>query len=184
MMAAADPGPSWTLAGSLTGIVQNKSVLLQPALTFDRGPLHLETRYNSEDRDTFSLFAGWNLEWVKLQLTPMLGALAGRTKGIAPEIDLTLTWGQFKLSGGAEYIFDFSDTAEDYFSAWSGLTMSPLAWLQFGLALQRTRVIRSPREVQLGPQLGISFWKMSATFSLYNPGFQGEYASLGLEVTF
>jgi len=57
MMAAADPGPSWTLAGSLTGIVQNKSVLLQPALTFDRGPLHLETRYNSDDRDTFSLFA-------------------------------------------------------------------------------------------------------------------------------
>jgi len=77
-------------------------VLLQPALTFDRGPLHLESRYNSEDRDTFSLFLGWNLGWgqdLKLQLTTMLGALADRTKGIAPEFDLTLIWGQFKLSG-------------------------------------------------------------------------------------
>jgi hypothetical protein len=129
----APPGPAWTLAGSLTAIVQNKSVLLQPALTFDRGPLHLESRYNSEDRDTFSLFLGWNL---------------------------------------------------DYFSAWSGLTMSPLVWLQFGLALQRSRVIRTSREVQLGPQLGIAFWKMAATFSLYNPGFQGQYASLALAVTF
>ena len=167
--------------------MQNKSVLLQPALTFDRGPLHLESRYNSEDRDTFSLFLGWNLDWgqdLKLQLTPMLGALAGLTKGIAPEIDLTLTWGQFKLSGGAEFLIDFSDTAQDYFSAWSGLTMSPLVWLQFGLALQRTRVIRTPREVQLGPQLGIAFWKMAATFSLYNPGFPGQYVSLGLAATF
>jgi hypothetical protein len=88
------------------------------------------------------------------------------------------------FSGGAEFIIDFSDTAEDYFSAWSGLTMSPLVWPQFGLALQRSRVIRTPREVQLGPQLGISFWKMAATFSLYNPGFQGQYASLALAVTF
>src|SRR5882672_11784613 len=125
--SVAPPSRAWTLAGSLTAIVQNKSVLLQPALTFDRGPLHLESRYNSEDRDTFSLFLGWNLDWgqdLKLQLTPMLGALAGLTKGIAPEIDLTLTWGQFKLSGGAEFLIDFSDTAQDYFSAWSGLTMS------------------------------------------------------------
>jgi hypothetical protein len=46
------------------------------------------------------------------------------------------------FSGGAEFIIDFSDTAEDYFSAWSG------------------------------------------SFSLYNPGFQGQYASLALAVTF
>ena len=61
--------------------------------------------------------------------------------------------------------------------------MSPLAGLQFGLALQRSRVIRSPRDVQLGPQVGISSWKMGVTFSLYNPGFQGQYASLALAVT-
>jgi hypothetical protein len=67
------------------------------------------------------------------------------------------------FSGGAEFIIDFSDTAEDYFSAWSGLTMSPLAGLQFGLALQRSRVIRSPRDVQLGPQVGISFWASRAS---------------------
>jgi len=56
----------------------------------------------------------------------------------------------------------------------------------------------SPRGLKLGPsanagrltapdtarQLGIAFWKMAATFSRYNPGFQGPDASLGLAATF
>src|SRR5512134_2556487 len=54
---------------------------LQPTVVADRGRLHVESRYNYEDRESLSVFAGVNLEFgdtVQLALTPMFGGLVGR----------------------------------------------------------------------------------------------------------
>src|SRR5262245_53927534 len=71
--------PAWSFrAPAPTYIFPDDDDYVQPTLTADRGPLHLEGRYNYEDLRSVSAFAGWNLSWgdsVSLELTPMFGGV-------------------------------------------------------------------------------------------------------------
>ena len=53
----------------------------------DHKKLHFEARYNYEDRNTGSSFAGWRFETgkkVQLEAIPMIGLVFGNTNGLAP----------------------------------------------------------------------------------------------------
>lgn len=114
-----------------------------PVFRADKNKLHLEARYNYEDRETFSAWAGYNfkggrkLEYI---ITPMIGGVVGRTSGLAPGVEMTFTFKGFELYSESEYMFDFE--SENYFYNWSDLTYSPLDWLWFGISGQRTRVTK------------------------------------------
>src|SRR5262245_12954585 len=86
--AAEAPAKAWSLSAMIYGyIVPNDSDYAQPTVTADRGGLHLEARYNYEDRHTGSAWVGYNLafgEELTLELTPMLGGVFGDTNGVAP----------------------------------------------------------------------------------------------------
>ncbi len=86
----------------------------------DRGALHLEARYGYEDRRTVSLFAGWNLGFgdeLEVTVVPMLGAVVGRTNGMAPALELTLAWGPLEYYLETEYVIDFASTDASYLYA-------------------------------------------------------------------
>ena len=56
--------------------LDDESDYIQPTVFADRGRLHVEARYNYEDRETGSLWAGYNLtggEAVTFEFTPMIG---------------------------------------------------------------------------------------------------------------
>lgn len=185
---AASEGPSWAWGPSvLFYILPGETNYLQPTLTADRGALHLEARYNYEDRETGSVFVGWNLsfgEELKLGLTPMLGGVFGRTNGIAPALTLTLEWGPLALWSQCEYVFDLEDSSGNFFYAWSELSVSIVDWLRAGLALQRTRVFQANTEIQGGPLLGVSFWKLSATAYLFAPGQEDQFVAVSVAGSF
>jgi hypothetical protein len=156
---------------------------LQPTVTADRGPLHLESRYAYEDRDTFSLFAGWNVTMGKaptLELTPMVGVVAGRTDGIAPGLELTLSWGPVELHSESEYVLAFGGAGSSFFYAWSEMGLRPVAWLRAGLAAQRTRRIHSPRELSFGPMLGVTIGKLEATLYVLDRGSGSRFVALSV----
>jgi hypothetical protein len=180
--------PAWEWGPSiLLYVLRGETDFLQPTLTADRGALHLEARYNYEDRETGSAFVGWNLsfgEELKLGLTPMIGGVFGRTNGIAPALTLTLEWGPLALWSQSEYVFDLGDSSASYFYAWSELSVSFPEWLRVGLALQRTRVVETPREVQWGPLLGVSVWKLTATAYLFAPGKESQYVVVAVAGSF
>jgi hypothetical protein len=179
----AAPGASesapWEWGPSvLLYVLRNEANYLQPTLTADRGALHLEGRYNYEDRETGSAFVGWNLsfgEELKFGLTPMLGGVFGRTNGIAPALTLTLEWGPIALWSQCEYVFDLGDSSGSFFYAWSELSVSIVDWLRAGLVLQRTRVFRTSTDFQGGPLLGVSIWKLTATAYLFAPGQDDQF---------
>ena len=57
--------------------------------TLDRGPLHLEARYQYEAKDSASLFVGWTFaggERLTYSVRPIVGVLAGRTQGVIPGV--------------------------------------------------------------------------------------------------
>ncbi len=131
---------------------------LVPTLFLDRGPLHLEARYNYEDFDTASFFAGYTFTFFGeedyLKLTPMLGAVAGNAKGLAPGLEVEARWGRLAYWLETEYFFDLGDSASSYFYSWSELDLYALPWLWIGGSLQRMKLVQTATEVDVGPALG------------------------------
>ena len=188
LLAAPDAtqAPSWEfdLSGALYRLPEEED-FVQPTLRADHGRLHLETRYNYEDRDTTSFFLGRSFafgEKVELGLTPMLGGVVGETDGIVPALEADLTAGRFEAYGEAEYVFDLADSASSYFYLWSELAYRPAEWFRAGLVTQRTRVYRTDRDIQRGLLVGFSSHRLEGSLYFFNPGGDVHFTvvSLGL----
>jgi hypothetical protein len=154
-------------------IVPGESFYVVPIAAFDYRWLHLEARYNYEAKQAGSVWVGYNLEWgdeLKFSLTPMLGGVFGKLNGLGAGVEWALAWWLLEIYSEWEMILDLGDVEQSYFYAWSELSMRPLAWLRFGLALQRTRVHDVPVEVSWGPLLGFSVWKLQVAGYYFNPG--------------
>jgi hypothetical protein len=146
---------------------------LQPTVTADRGWLHLEARYNYEDRDTASAWLGYNfagagreVEW---SFTPMLGAVSGMTDGVAPGYRGWITWRRLEFSSEGQYLFDAEDSGDNYAYTWSELGMVLRDWWRFGLAVQRTRAYDTDLAIQRGLYVGFSGERWSLTAYAFNP---------------
>ena len=139
--------------------------------TADRSRLHLEARYNYEDLYTASAFAGISLTFgskLNVVLTPMAGGAVGRTDGLAPAMEATVTWGPLELYSEGEYLFDLHDSANDFFYVWSELTADVTPWLALGVAGQKTKVVREDVDVQRGLLATFTHRGLSATGYLFN----------------
>jgi hypothetical protein len=183
-----DSGPSWEfgLSGALY-VLPEEADFVQPTLRADRGRLHLETRYNYEDRHSASFFAGANFEFgekAKLALTPMLGGLVGDTDGIVPAFEADFTFGLFEAYAEAEYVFDLGDTSSRFFYMWSELSLWPTEWLRAGVVTQRTRVYQTERDIQRGLLVGFSYRRLEGAVYFFNPGSDDHFTVVSVGVSF
>jgi hypothetical protein len=184
---ASPASDSWT--GSLTAywyLLPDDENFVLPIAIAERGPVHLEARYNYEDRDTASLFGGWIFEGgdaVEWSVTPMLGAVVGETDGIAPALTWELSWKQLALYSENEYVFDLGDSRGSFFYDWSELTWEPLDWLGAGMVTQRTRVYQVERELQRGLMVRFTMGRWNAGAYWFNPGARDDFGivSAGME---
>ena len=167
--AAAD----WYFSASAyTYIVPDSGNYVQPTVTVDRRWLHLEARYNYEDRETASVWVGYNFrvgEKISLDITPMMGGVFGNTAGIAPGLRGSLKWWRLELYGEAEYLFNTRECADSFFYLWSELTVSPVNWLRAGLVAQRTRAYESELDIQRGFLAGLSYKQVEVAGHVFNP---------------
>ena len=101
-------GPAWEFnAGASFYFIQDDFFVL-PIFTADKDKLHLEARYNYEDRETFSAWVGYNFVGgndFEYKITPMIGGVVGRSDGMAPGIEITLGFRGFELYSEAEQYF-------------------------------------------------------------------------------
>jgi hypothetical protein len=174
--AAAEPEAKapWTArAAANTYFLKNASDYVAPVAAVDHGLLHVEGRYNYEGQRAGSLWLGMNLEFgdkVTLAVTPMFGVVFGDTKGFAPGLEWTLSWGPLSLYSELELVLDLDDSDSNFFYVWSEASGQVLPWLRVGMALQRTRAHFEPRLLQWGPLVGVNFWKVSVSAYWFNPG--------------
>ncbi len=156
----AAPKPEWTTSAYVDGYFQSgEQGYLVPTLFVDRGALHLEPRYNYEDFDTGSLFAGWAFTFGDAQryakLTPMLGAVFGKLNGVAPGLEVEARWGRVAYWLESEYVFDLKDSSGNFLSTWSELNVYALEWLWLGASVERLKPVHMKTEVGVGPMLGV-----------------------------
>jgi hypothetical protein len=151
----------------------------------DRGPLHLEGRYNYEDLKTASLFAGWTFSTggsLTVDLTPMVGVAFGQTTGIVPAVEASLGYRTFDFYIESEYLVDLGEEPESFVYSWGELGYSPMDVLRCGLVAERTRVLQTPLGVERGAFLQVA--PDPAVLSLYafNPFTEYWFLVIGLEI--
>jgi hypothetical protein len=171
--ASEDETAGWSFnASAYAYFVPDSREYVQPTFTADRGWLHLEARYNYENVETGSAWAGYNLGGggkLAWELTPMLGGVFGETTGVAPGYKGSLSWWKLELYSEGEYVVDVGDSSESFFYNWSELSLAPLDWLRLGLVTQRTKVYQTDFDTQRGFLVGFSVKRVSVTTYLFNP---------------
>jgi hypothetical protein len=164
---------TWSFyASASTYILPDETDYVQPAVTADRGWLHLEGRLNYEDRDTGSAWFGCNVsagETVTLEFTPMIGAVVGNTNGVAPGYRASLAWRILQLYSETEFVIDTGASADSFLYTWSELEVAPADWLRFGLVVQRTKAYKTEFDIQRGFFAGVSYGRADVTAYVFNP---------------
>jgi hypothetical protein len=156
---AKPKGDPWKPAIYLDGYLEpGDAAFLVPTVFLDKGPLHLEARYNYEDLDTGSLFAGYAFSFGEaekyLKLTPMVGGVVGNVNGIAPGLEVEARWGRLAYWLESEYLIDLEDSSANYLYTWSELNFYALPWLWLGASVQRLKVVETATELDVGPMVG------------------------------
>jgi hypothetical protein len=168
---------SWAFSALVDGyFVPGEQGYADPIVTADRGWLHLEGRYNYEDLRTGSAWLGYNFNFsshgsekkLELTLTPMVGGVFGRTDGVAPGCEASLTYKKLNFWVSNEYVFDTRNSANNFFYTWPQVTYSPIDWLHVGFVAQRTVAIQS--DTQYGFLFGLSHKKTEFTSYILDPG--------------
>ena len=153
----------------------------------DRGPLHLEARYDYESIGARSAFVGWTFsggETVTWELTPLLGGAWGTTRAFVPGLEASVAWRRLDLYVEAEYVRDHGELSDSYLYAWSELGFRPVEWLRVGLAGQRTRAYGGERDVQRGPFAQLTWGRITIGGYWFNPGSSDQVLVGMIGVTF
>lgn len=178
----------WSFSVAAFGyLVPNDQSYGSPTLTADHQWLHLEARYNYENQQTGSLWAGYNFSVghrVTLEVTPMFGVVFGKTTGVAPGYNLSLGYRKIELISQGEYVVDTGDTSNSFFYSWNELVYSPVDWFHAGLVSQRTRAYQTPLDVQRGFSAGFAYKRADFTTYVFNAGWTDPTVVLALTFKF
>lgn len=178
---------SWSVNASLATIIFPGDAFLMPIVIADKNKFHLVSRYNYEDLNTFSLFAGYNFTGgnkLQYRITPMLGFAVGNTDGIAPGMEVDMSLGKFRFYTENEYLFELNDKANSFFYSWSELSFAPKEWFWFGISWQRLRPYQSDRVVEKGFTAGFAINRFAVQGYYFNPGSETQFGIVNLSVSF
>lgn len=169
---SATPAREWTFtASAYTYVVPHSQVYVNPNFTADHKRLHFEVRYNYEAKETGSVWLGYKFsrgDKLVLEITPMVGGVFGKLKGIAPGYLASLTYKKFDISSQGELVIAAGDRSDSFFYTWTELGYSPVAWFRGGLVIQRTRAYQTNFDIQRGLMAGVSYKKVDFVTYVFN----------------
>ena len=178
---------TWSFEAAVNTYFFSDNIIVLPVFIADKNHLHLEGRYNYEDLQTVSFWGGYNFyggENLAYFVTPMVGAIAGLSNGVAIGLEFDFNLKKFTLYSEAEQLFDFKNPDNNFFYAWTDFTYAPTNWLFFGLSGQRTRLYETETEIQHGLILGSNIGDFEATAYLYNIELNDTFLLLSLCYSF
>jgi hypothetical protein len=186
--AAPVERPSWEFAlTAYPTVVRGGENYTSAIGAADRGPLHLEVRYNYESIGARSAFVGWTFsggESVTWELTPLVGGAWGTTRAFVPGFEGSLAWKQLDFYIESEYVRGSGERSDSYLYAWSELGYAPLEWLRIGIAGQRTRAYGGDRDIQRGPFAQFMLGPFTIGGYWFNPGSDEQVVVGSIGVTF
>jgi hypothetical protein len=177
----------WAFTAEVTTYIIPDESYANPVISADLSHLHLEARYNYEDLDTTSIFAGYNFyagDTVELTVTPIFGGVFGNSNGVAPGFLFELNYKKLNISSEGEYFFSSDEKESNFFYSWSEISYSPADWIWFGVAGQRTRAYQTDVEIQRGFLLGVGVGNFSITGYVMNVFFDDVFGVINVGYQF
>jgi hypothetical protein len=152
--------------------------------------VYVETRWNYEDLETFTLLGGYSFsndqstfQW---ELIPMFGFATGNTDAVIPALKIDLGYKKFGFYSDAEYAVSLEDKSSNYFYMWSEFTYAIKGWFQPGIVAQRTRLFKTAREIDRGFMINSNFLpRLTLSGYLFEPFEKDKtFYSFGLNFAF
>ena len=117
-------------------------------------------------------------------MTPMIGGVFGRTNGIAPGCEASVSWKKLEFSLDNEYVFDTTSKSGNFYYAWPQLTITPVGGLKFGGVAQHSKTFATKVDVQRGFFVGFMHKKLAFTTYVFDPGSSSTTVVLEVGATF
>jgi len=143
---------------------------------------YAELRYNYEESQTLSFFAGKIFENDKKfswKIIPMAGFSAGNFTGISIGFDAEASYNAFYISSQSQYSRAAKKANANFFFSWSELGFNISKHLYGGVAMQFTQEVAC-RSFEPGLVAGIEVKNFSFPVYVFNPLTQGCYVVIGI----
>lgn len=153
-------------------IIPGEEDFFNPTFYARTKTVHLEGRYNYEDRNTASVWGGRRFEFgkpVKFVLVPMAAVVFGNINGMAPGLETEIVFKKLDFYSESEYVFDFKTKENNFFYMYSELAIRPIRPLRTGLIAQRTKLFETEHEVQRGLFAEYYFGRFRIGTFYFNP---------------
>ena len=168
-------------------ILPGQDDYFNPTFYARRKNLHMEARYNYEDRNTASFWAGRRFRFgdkVGFLLVPMFGVVVGNTNGVAPGFEGEINFRKFDAYTEMEHVFDFESKENNFFYLYSEFAIRPIKPIRTGLMLQRTKLFDSQFEVEHGFFAEYYFGRFRVGAFYFNPFSDSEFWIVNASVDF
>ena len=142
-----------------------------------------EARYNFDELNTFSLYAGrkfsgnGNLSW---EATPLIGGLMGQMTGGSVGMNFGMDFKKLFFASQSQYSFSIENNTDKFFYNWSELGYNATSWLYAGVALQQTNIYKTIGKLEPGCMIGFSFSNWKIPLYAFNAAEQERYFVFGL----
>ena len=146
--------------------------------------MYVEARYNYEELNTFSVYAGRTFsgaDKLSYSVTPILGGVIGKFTGSSAGVNVVVEHGKIFFSTQSQYTFSFRDPNEDFLFAWSDLVYQPWKCFYVGLSTQQTFLTKEKYFLaESGLALGFVTGKWTFPLYCFSPLGYGKYLVLGI----
>jgi hypothetical protein len=168
-------------------IIPHEQDYFNPTFYARHNNLHLEGRYNYEDFQTTSLWAGRRFEFgehVKFIFVPMAAIVFGNTNGMAPGLEVEIIYKKFDFYSESEHVYDFRLRDNNFFYQYGELAVRPIKAIRTGLVVQRTKLIETERELQRGAFAEYYYKSFRAGVFAFGPFSETRYWIASVSIDF
>lgn len=163
---------------------------IPPTLTAftDNKSLHFETRYNYENKNSLSAFAGWNFDKqsgnLAITATPMAGIVIGNSNGILPGFEFTASYKFLNFYSENEYMLNLKGKDNNFFYSWTEINALIVKNIKAGVLAQSLRWYNTKFDVQRGIYAEYSLGKFTLDFYYFNPFTRFNFAMAAASLEF
>jgi hypothetical protein len=144
---------------------------------------YAEARYNYEELNTGSLYAGRNFnggKQLEYSVTPMAGIVFGKFNGASAAVNTEIDYSRFNFSAQFQYTVNMNNKEEDFFYNWAEVSCNFLKKLYAGFSIQQTQLYGSRLVTQTGVLAGFTAGKITVPVYLFNVMQKQKSLTVGL----
>jgi hypothetical protein len=159
------------------------SALVSKAYYQDSRHWYGEVRYNYEEEQTFSLYAGKTFsreDSLSYSFTPLAGIVVGKFRGGSIGMNMTLERKNFIFSSVLQYTASVENKKGNFLFSWSELGYQATSYFYAGLTLQQTCLYQTACKWEPGIQVSISYRKWVFPVYAFSPMDDKRYFVLGI----